>query len=95
MWLCLAPTLLFKQKHKGKIMTRKEKDVLSSFYKDCGLELFKLRTKNKLNLIRLSKKSLIPAAKIDSLERGECLEPWTLCKLIAFYGKLIKVELTD
>ena len=76
-------------------MQRKQKDVLNRFYKDCGLQLFLLRTQNKLNLIKLSKKTLIPAAKIDLLERGECREPWTLCKLLAFYGKFIKVEITD
>lgn len=76
-------------------MKRKEKDVLNRFYKDCGLELFKLRTENKLNLIKLSQQTLIPVAKIDRMERGECREPWTLCKLSAFYGKFIKIELVE
>ena len=70
-------------------MKRKETDILNRFYKDCGMELFKLRTEHKLNLIKLSHKTLIPAAKL------ECREPWTLCKLVAFYGKLIHIKLTE
>ena len=31
-------------------MKRKETDILNRFYKDCGMELFKLRTEHKLNL---------------------------------------------
>ena len=76
-------------------MKKKEKDVLNRFYKDCGLELFKLRAENKLNLIKLSKQTLVPIAKIDRLERGTCREQWTLCKLAAFYGKFIKIELVE
>ena len=41
-------------------MKRKETDILNRFYKDCGMELFKLRTEHKLNLIKLSHKTLIP-----------------------------------
>ena len=52
-------------------MKRKETDILNRFYKDCGMELFKLRTEHKLNLIKLSHKTLIPAAKLDLIERGE------------------------
>lgn len=74
-------------------MKIKQKDVLNRFYKDCGLELFKLRTENKLNLLKLSQQTSIPVSKIDRMERGKCREPWTLCKLAAFYGKFIKVEL--
>ena len=69
-------------------MKRKETDILNRFYKDCGMELFKLRTEHKLNLIKLSHKTLIPAAKLDLIERGEC-------KLVAFYGKLIHIKLTE
>lgn len=76
-------------------MNKQRKDVLNRFYKDCGLELFKLRTEHKLSLIKLSNKILIPTAKLDRLERGECREPWTLCKLVAFYGKLIHIKLTE
>ena len=72
-------------------MKRKETDILNRFYKDCGMELFKLRTEHKLNLIKLSHKTLIPAAKLDLIERGECREP----KLVAFYGKLIHIKLTE
>ncbi len=49
-------------------MKRKETDILNRFYKDCGMELFKLRTEHKLNLIKLSHKTLIPAAKLDLKE---------------------------
>ena len=73
----------------------KSKEILKRFYKDCGLELFKLRTKNKLSLIKLSHKTLIPIAKLDLIERGECREPWTICKLTAFYEKTIKIELIN
>lgn len=76
-------------------MKRKETNILNRFYKDCDMELFKLRTEHKLNLIKLSHKTLIPAAKLDLIERGECREPWTLCKLVAFYGKLIHIKLTE
>lgn len=76
-------------------MKKKEKDVLNRFYKDCGLELFKLRTENKLSLLKLSRQTFIPIAKLDRLERGACLEQWTLCKLAAFYGKSIKIELAE
>ena len=51
-------------------MKRKETDILNRFYKDCGMELFKLRTEHKLNLIKLSHKTLIPAAKLDLIERA-------------------------
>jgi len=27
-------TLIFRKKHKGKIMNRKEKDIINRFYKD-------------------------------------------------------------
>ena len=60
----------------------KSSEILNRFYKDCGIELFKLRAENKLSLIKLR-------------ERGECREPWTICKLSAFYGKTIKIELTN
>jgi len=76
-------------------MNRKEKDIINRFYKDCGLELFKLRSQHKLSLLKLSRKTFIPMAQIDHLERGECREPWTLCKLVAFYGKSIKIELGE
>lgn len=73
----------------------KSKEILNRFYKNFGLELFKLRTQNKLSLIKLNRKTLIPIAKLDLIERGECREPWTICKLTAFYGKSIKIELID
>ena len=73
----------------------KSSEILNRFYKDCGIELFKLRAENKLSLIKLSRKTLIPIAKLDLIERGECREPWTICKLSAFYGKSVKIELTN
>lgn len=66
-----------------------------NFFRQCGEELFKLRREHKLSLLELSQKTQISMAKLDLLERGRAKQIWLLCKLATFYGKSIKIELTE
>ena len=45
----------------------KSKETLNRFYKRLRLRTFKLRAENKLSLIKLSRKTLIPISKLDLL----------------------------
>ncbi len=70
-------------------------NIRKNFFCQCGEELFKLRREQKLSLLELSQKTRISMAKLDLLERGRVNQIWLLCKLTAFYGKSIKIELTN
>lgn len=70
-------------------------NIRKDFFLRCGEELFKLRQQHKLSLLELSQKTHIKMAKLDLMERGKAKEIWLLCKLLAFYGKFIKIELVE
>lgn len=70
-------------------------NIRKDFFLQFGEELFKLRREHKLNLLELSQKTGIKMAKLDLMERGKAKEIWLFCKLLAFYNKLIKIELVE
>ena len=58
-----------------------------------GRELWRLRREKNLLLQQVEKKSGVPAKIIESLELGRYLQYGYLRKLLAFYGKELRIVL--
>ena len=58
-----------------------------------GRELWRLRREKNLLLQQVEKKSGVPAKIVESLELGRYLQYGYLRKLLAFYGKELRIVL--
>lgn len=63
--------------------------------KEIGHELWKMRREKHLRLHQVENQTHIPASIIDKMELGRFLQFIAVRKLMAFYGKKMKIVFED
>lgn len=76
-------------------MARYEYFVDKETQKQIGMELWKMRREKHLRLRNVQTQTHIPADVIERIEIGRGLNYGIIRKLIAFYGKKMKVVFED
>ena len=70
-------------------------DIKRHACRSLGEALFLERRCRRLNLSRLSKKSLVPIVDIDNIETGRSSDIGKILRLLFYYQKKVEIKLID
>lgn len=70
-------------------------DIKRHACQSLGEALFLERRRKRLNLLRLSKKALVPMVDIDNIETGKSSDIGKILRLLFYYQKKVEIRLID